>query len=146
MWFVSRLTLAVLLAAQGWMRFLGGGVVPFGDWLNSQGFSFGLYLAAITGYAILATVFYAAGKWLWQLSLGFVLIYSCGLVLLHAPFGWFVVGAQWHGIQCVADCDFKLYWLSWLSVCQTAALFVLAWLFFDSQHRAGALDANHLSV
>lgn len=98
--FVLRLTLAVLLAAHGWMRFLGGGVVPFGDWLNSQGFSFGLYLAAaITGYEILATVFYAAGKWLWQLSLVFVLIYSCGLVLVHAPFGWFVVGAGRNGME-----------------------------------------------
>ena len=100
LWFVLRLTLAVLLAAHGWMRFLGGGVVPFGDWLNSQGFSFGLYLAAaITGYEILATVFYAAGKWLWQLSLVFVLIYSCGLVLVHAPFGWFVVGAGRNGME-----------------------------------------------
>ncbi len=119
LWLVLRLTLAVLLAAHGWMRFLGGGVAPFGDWLNSQGFVYGLYLAAaITGYEILATVLYAFGKWLWQLSVVFVLIYSCGLVLVHAPFGWFVVGAGRNGMEysvllivtlsCIAYRDYQL--------------------------------------
>ena len=85
LWLLLRLTLAALLAAHGWMRFLGGGVVPFGDWLNTQGLSAGFYLAAaITAYEILATLLYAAGKWVWQLSGVFVLIYSCGLVLNHA--------------------------------------------------------------
>lgn len=119
LWLVIRLTLAVLLAAHGWMRFLGGGVVPFGDWLNTQGFAAGFYLAAaITAYEILATLLYAAGKWVWQLSVVFVLIYSCGLVLVHAPFGWFVVGAGRNGMEysmllivtlsCIAYRDYQL--------------------------------------
>jgi putative oxidoreductase len=119
LWLVLRLTLAVLLAAHGWMRLLAGGVVPFGDWLTSQGFGYGFYLAAaITAYEILATVFYAAGKWLWQFSGVFVLIYSCGLVLVHAPSGWFVVGAGRNGMEysvllivtlsCIAYRDYQL--------------------------------------
>lgn len=119
LWLLLRLTLAALLAAHGWMRFLGGGVVPFGDWLNTQGVSVGFYLAAaITAYEILATLLYAAGKWVWQLSGVFVLIYSCGLVLVHAPFGWFVVGAGRNGMEysvllivtlsCIAYRDYML--------------------------------------
>ncbi|WP_306518139.1 DoxX family protein [Rheinheimera sp.] len=119
LWLLLRLTLAGLLAAHGWMRFLSGGVLPFGDWLSSQGLPAGFYLAAaVTAYEILATLFYVAGKWLWQLSLGFVLIYSVGLVLVHAPFGWFVVGAGRNGVEysvllivtlaCVGYRDYKL--------------------------------------
>jgi len=100
LWLVLRLTLAALLAAHGWARMLGGGVVPFGEWLQTQGLPAGFYLAAaVTAYEIVATVFYAAGKWVWQLSLGFIGIYTTGLLMVHAPFGWFVVGAGRNGME-----------------------------------------------
>lgn len=100
LWLLLRLTLALLLAIHGWTRWLGGGVLPFGDWLTSQGLPFGFYLAAcVTAYEIIATLLYAAGKWLWQLSVGFVLIYASGLLLVHAPFGWFVVGPGRNGVE-----------------------------------------------
>lgn len=100
LWLLLRLTIAGLLAAHGWTRWLGGGVLPFADWLDSQGLPFGFYLAAlVTCYEIVATLIYAAGRWVWQLSVGFVLIYATGLVLVHAPHGWFVVGAGRNGIE-----------------------------------------------
>ncbi len=100
LWTLLRLTLAALLAAHGWARLLGGGVVPFGEWLQTQGLPVGFYLAAVvTGYEIIATLLYAAGKWVWPLSLGFIGIYATGLWLVHAPFGWFVVGAGRNGME-----------------------------------------------
>lgn len=33
-WAVIRLTLAVLIAAHGWARFIAGGVAPFGQWFD----------------------------------------------------------------------------------------------------------------
>lgn len=100
LWFLLRLGLAGLLAAHGWARLLGGGVVPFGEWLQTQGLPAGFYLAAaVTAYEIIATVLFAAGKWVWQLSLGFIGIYTTGLLLVHAPFGWFVVGAGRNGME-----------------------------------------------
>lgn len=100
LWLILRLTLAGLLAAHGWTRLLGGGVVPFGEWLQAQGLPAGFYLAAaVTGYEIIATLLYAAGKWVWLLSLGFIAIYATGLWLVHAPFGWFVVGAGRNGME-----------------------------------------------
>lgn len=100
LWLLLRLSLAALLAAHGWARLLGGGIVPFGEWLQSQGLPAGFYLAAaVTGFEIIATLLYAAGKWIWQLSLGFIGIYSVGLLMVHAPFGWFVVGAGRNGME-----------------------------------------------
>lgn len=100
LWLVLRLALALLLAIHGWTRWLDGGVLPFGDWLSSQGLPAGFYLAAfVTTYEIIATLLYAAGKWLWQLSVGFVLIYAAGLLLVHAPVGWFVVGPGRNGVE-----------------------------------------------
>jgi len=100
LWLLLRLTLAGLLAAHGWARLLGGGVVPFGEWLQTQGLPAGFYLAAaVTAYEIIATVLYALGKWVWPLTLGFVGIYSTGLLIVHAPFGWFVVGAGRNGME-----------------------------------------------
>ena len=117
LWSLLRLTLAGLLAAHGWARLLGGGVVPFGEWLQTQGLPAGFYLAAaVTGYEIIATVLYAAGKWVWPLSLGFIGIYTTGLLLVHAPFGWFVVGAGRNGMEysvllivCLALTGFRAY-------------------------------------
>ncbi len=117
LWLILRLTLAGLLAAHGWTRLLGGGVVPFGEWLQTQGLPAGFYLAAaVTGYEIIATLLYAAGKWVWPLSLGFIAIYATGLWLVHAPFGWFVVGAGRNGVEysvlliiCLALTGFRAY-------------------------------------
>lgn len=117
LWLLLRLTLAGLLAAHGWTRLLGGGVVPFGEWLQTQGLPAGFYLAAaVTGYEIIATLLYAAGKWVWPLSLGFIAIYATGLWLVHAPFGWFVVGAGRNGVEysvlliiCLALTGFRAY-------------------------------------
>lgn len=117
LWLILRLALAGLLAAHGWTRLLGGGVVPFGEWLQTQGLPAGFYLAAaVTGYEIIATLLYAAGKWVWPLSLGFIAIYTTGLWLVHAPFGWFVVGAGRNGMEysvlliiCLALTGFRAY-------------------------------------
>lgn len=117
LWLLLRLSLAALLAAHGWARLLGGGIVPFGEWLQSQGLPAGFYLAAaVTGFEIIATLLYAAGKWIWQLSLGFIGIYSVGLLMVHAPFGWFVVGAGRNGMEysvlliiCLALVGFRAY-------------------------------------
>jgi len=40
-----RIVLAVIVAAHGWARLFGGGVAPFGDFLDAQGFPLGLGIA-----------------------------------------------------------------------------------------------------
>ena len=47
---VVRVMIALLLFIHGMARLTQGGVVPFGGWLESQGFPFGLGIACfVTG-------------------------------------------------------------------------------------------------
>lgn len=99
-WTTLRVTLALLIAAHGWARFLGDGVVPFGTWLDAQGLPFGLAIAiAITALEILGTLAFALGRAVWPLSLAYAAIYAVGIALVHAPAGWFVVGAGRNGAE-----------------------------------------------
>ena len=45
------------------------------------------------------TIAFALGRFVWPLSLAYSAIYSVGIVLVHAPAGWFVVGAGRNGAE-----------------------------------------------
>lgn len=97
---ILRCVLAGLIAAHGWYRFSTGGVAGFGGWLSAQGWPFGLGLAgAITVIEIAGTPLLAIGRFQFALSLIFASIYMVGLVLVHWPFGWFVVGGGRNGME-----------------------------------------------
>jgi putative oxidoreductase len=99
-WLCLRILVAGLIAAHGWMRFLGGGVVPFGEWLDSQHVPLGLAVAtAITAIEVLGTPFYAAGWTVPALSGVYASIYAAGIAMVHAREGWFVVGAGRNGAE-----------------------------------------------
>lgn len=97
---VLRCLLALLIAIHGWARFIAGGVVPFGGFLDSVGFPLGFWIAAaITAYEILGTPLLAWGRLVLPLTLGYVFIYVMGIVLVHAQAGWFVVGLGRNGAE-----------------------------------------------
>ncbi len=97
---VIRVTLAGLLAAHGWTRLIVGGVVPFGGALAEKGFPFGFYIAAgITALEILGTPLLAFRKFVFPLALAYSFILLMGIILVHAPSGWFVVGNGRNGVE-----------------------------------------------
>lgn len=99
-WLVLRLLLAGLIAAHGWARLVAGGVAPFGAFLDSQGFPGGLYLAGlVTGIEIVGSLALLSGRFVAPFCLVFALIYSLGIVLVHAKAGWFVVGLGRNGSE-----------------------------------------------
>jgi len=99
-WTILRVVLALLIAAHGWVRFVGGGVAPFGEWLTSQGLPAGFALAAaITALEIIGTVALALGRLVVPLCLLFSLVYAVGIAMVHAPEGWFVVGRGRNGAE-----------------------------------------------
>lgn len=99
-WAVLRVALAGLIAAHGWARLVAGGVVPFGAWLDSLGFPFGLGIAgAITALEIGGTVLLLLRRAVLPLCLLYAAIYAVGIVLVHAPAGWFVVGLGRNGAE-----------------------------------------------
>jgi putative oxidoreductase len=95
-----RLVLAGLLAAHGWARLITGGYGPFGQWLDSQGVPFGPAVAiAITALEVLGTPLLAWGRLTLPLCLTYSAIYATGIVMVHAPEGWFVVGLGRNGME-----------------------------------------------
>lgn len=99
-WAFMRMLLAGLIAAHGWARLLAGGVAPFGDWLDTQGVPFGfLVAAAITGFEIVGTALLVLRRWVAMLCLCYAGLYAMGIVLVHAPAGWFVVGLGRNGAE-----------------------------------------------
>ena len=99
-WMTLRIILAGLIAAHGWARLFADGVVPFGTWLEGQGFPFGLAIAAsITAFEMAGTVFFAIGRFVFPLSLLYAAVYVVGILLVHLPSGWFVVGLGRNGAE-----------------------------------------------
>lgn len=108
LWNILRIAVAILLAAHGWHRLLDGGVAPFGVWLNDQGLVIGPIIAwFITIFEITATVLLVLRSTVWRslrkymlpICLVFVCIYASGIVLVHAPYGWWVVGGGRNGME-----------------------------------------------
>lgn len=97
---IQRLLICGIIAAHGWARFLSDAVAPFGVWLDGQGFPMGIAIAyTITAIEIIGSVVLAAGIWVPYLSLTFAFIYVMGIILVHAPVGWFVVGLGRNGME-----------------------------------------------
>ncbi|TDR40412.1 putative oxidoreductase [Tahibacter aquaticus] len=95
-----RLLLAGLIAAHGWARWYYGGVAPFGSWLDGLGFPLGMAIAVgVTAVEIAGTPLLAWGRLVRPLCLLYGAIYLVGIVLVHAPAGWFVVGLGRNGME-----------------------------------------------
>lgn len=95
-----RCVLAALLFIHGAARLGAGGVAPFGQFLEAQGFPFGTGIAwFITVFELSATLLLAWGRWVTPLALVFGVIYACGIWLVHAREGWFVVGLGRNGME-----------------------------------------------
>ena len=99
-WAALRLLLAGLIAAHGWARLITGGVVPFGQFLDSQGFPGGFYFAAlVTAIEIVGSLTLAFGVFVAPACVLFAFIYALGIALVHAKAGWFVVGLGRNGAE-----------------------------------------------
>ena len=99
-WGTLRLALAGLIGAHGWYRALTGGVAPFGQWLEHNGWPMGLLIAiAITAFEMIGTLFLALNRYVTLLCLAFVGLYATGIAILHAKVGWFVVGPGRNGAE-----------------------------------------------
>ena len=123
-----RCVLAGLIAVHGWYRLSTGGSPGFGGWLDSQGWPFGVAIAwGITLCEVIGTPLLALGRLQLPLSLLYASIYSVGLVIVHMPFGWFVVGAGRNGME--------------YSVLLISGFLVLAYQALPMSRRSGAVPS-----
>ena len=99
-WLALRLALAALVAAHGYYRLLTGGNSGFGQWLASQNVPFGIAVAwAVTLAEVIGSILLALGRLVFPITLLLSAIYVVGIVMVHAPNGWFVVGAGRNGVE-----------------------------------------------
>lgn len=95
-----RCALAGLLFVHGVARVAADAVAPFGAFLDARGFPFGLGIAwFVTLFELIAAPIFALGRWVMPIALVFAVIYACGIWLVHAPAGWFVVGLGRNGVE-----------------------------------------------
>jgi putative oxidoreductase len=95
-----RLLVALLIAIHGWYRLSVGTSPAFGDWLATQGIPLAHAVASgVTIGEIIGSACLALGLCVRPCALLFMGIYLMGIVLVHAPEGWFVVGAGRNGME-----------------------------------------------
>jgi putative oxidoreductase len=109
-----RYGLAALLFIHGVARVYHDAVTPFGVFLDGRGLPFGLGIAwFVTVFELVAAPLMALGRWVAPIALVFAAIYACGIWLVHAPAGWFVVGLGRNGMEysvLILVCLFALAW------------------------------------
>lgn len=97
---VLRVVLGLYMAAHGGMRVAMGTVDDFGGYLDGRGFPFGIVIAwGITVFEMVGGASFAAGHWVRPIAAIFALEHVMGIILVHAPRGWFTVGHQTGGAE-----------------------------------------------
>jgi putative oxidoreductase len=113
---IVRIVVALLIFIHGAARLAAGGVLPFGAWLDSIGFPVGIVFAGgVTAYELIAPLFILARRFVTPACIGHIFILFLGMILVHLPAGWFVVGLGRNGME--------------YSVLLIAALGAVAWAY-----------------
>ena len=97
---ILRVAVATVLGIHGVHRAVTGGYLLFGQYLSSTGWPAGTFLAAaITLGEMLGATALLANRLVFWACCGHALILAGGIVMVHAPAGWFVVGAGRNGVE-----------------------------------------------
>ena len=97
---VLRVAVASVFVIHGLARMANGTVSGFGGFLGSWGLPAGVAMAwAITLVEIGGGLALALGRGVPWLAAWFILQITAGIVMVHAPSGWFVVGAGRNGVE-----------------------------------------------
>lgn len=95
-----RFAAAGNMIIHGVTRLVLNGSDGFGDYLESEGFPFGKVIAwSITIFEVVAGISILANKYVKVLSVIFIIQLLMGILLVHGPEGWFVVGAGRNGME-----------------------------------------------
>lgn len=120
---VLRITVALLILIHGVYRLAAGLVVPFGTWLDSIGFPFGYgWAMAVTLYELVGPALMLTRRWTRLAALGHAAILTLGMILVHLPAGWFVVGGGRNGME--------------YSVLLIVSLLAIAWAYWPERRTA----------
>lgn len=95
---IVRVAAAGNMLIHGISRVVTSGVSGFDEYLSSLGFP--PYTAfIITGFELIAAVLIIINRWASILSIFFCVELAMGIILVHGPEGWFVVGHGRNGSE-----------------------------------------------
>lgn len=95
---IIRVAAAGNMLIHGISRIVTGGVAPFDEYLISLGLP--PYSAFIlTAFELIAAVLIIINRWASILSIGLCMELLLGIILVHGPEGWFVVGHGRNGSE-----------------------------------------------
>ncbi len=97
---ILRVVMGVIFVSHGAARIYYGSVSEFGSFLDGKGFMIGFFLAWLItiGEVVFGTLLAAGYKVKYSVIFHAVVILG-GLVLIHIPNGWFVVGHGSGGVE-----------------------------------------------
>ncbi len=88
---VLRVTTALIFVAHAVVRITDSTIEQFGNFLNDRGFVIGtLIVWILTAFEIIGGLLMALGIFTRWLALGFIMIITIGIIIIHAANGWFV--------------------------------------------------------
>ncbi len=86
-----RISIATMFMAHAGVRVMNGTIPRFADFLTELGFFYAIgWVWAITLFELIGGTMLIMGQFSRWMAAGFMLISSGGIVLIHAPKGWFV--------------------------------------------------------
>jgi putative oxidoreductase len=97
---IVRVVTGVILGIHGWYRLVTGGFAGFGEYLAGSGIPLGRPLAlVITLTEIVASACLVTRQFVIPAACAHAVILACGIFMVHAPEGWFVVGGGRNGVE-----------------------------------------------
>lgn len=95
-----RIVAGLIMTAHGVARLYLGTVNDFGTYLDGEGFIIGPVIAwTLTIAELIGGLSLAIGFLVRPVCAWFILQHIFGIILVHAPNGWFTVGAQAGGME-----------------------------------------------
>ena len=97
---VLRIVMGIIFITHGAARFYYSSIEGFGSYLDSKGFVIGLILAwIVTLGEIIGGALLVSGFFVRYAIVFHAIVIITGLVLIHIPNGWFVVGHGTGGVE-----------------------------------------------
>lgn len=98
--YILRFALAAIFLSHGITRAYMGRVPPFGESLDAWGFPLGIAWAwGVTLFEIAGSLLLLANRLVRPVCLLFVVQMTVGIIFVHWPYGWFVVGHGTYGME-----------------------------------------------
>ncbi len=95
-----RILMGLIFMSHAMVRLVDYTLPGFGEFLNSKGFPAGFYLAwTITLFELLGGLLMVMRRLVKYFCIGEIIILLTGIVIVHAPNGWFVVGKTLGGAE-----------------------------------------------